>query len=572
MHTIRLAPRSLVAAAALTAGAASALASVPLNLIALSGQPAPGQPVGVLFKNFDQPRLGAVSHGAPLTFLAVLEGPGMTSANNLVVYSTRSGGLVPVYATGAEAPWYTATPFVAFPEISADAAGAISFLGVVADTGLPPNSSLEAKHAGVFTETSPGLLTPLAREGEAIAAYPSLVWNNMTVPQATSGGTLAFWSGLPGMVWSTRTGSLDAPHAVGDQLPGMSPAESAAHITTPTQGAGGDLVFHAQRVESDPRFPTGTGLWIDRAGTPAALAISGTTAPDGESTYHQLAPRAAVDAHGNAVFHATLADDAARRHALILDAAVSQTLLAVQGDPCPAFAGDVRYHTLSTSPAINDCGTVAFLASLTGADTDASNNSAILTRTTSGSLVSMLREGTPVPGHSGFVIDSLGDPTLLSSGSIVVMAHAHDQLAVNTGREVLLAIPRPGQPVVLAMSRGTLEVAPGDARTVDAVNWVGGNPASGVTQASTDGSIAFTVRFAGGSHALYTASIPAPADLNLDGIVDVLDFLDFFQAFSDCENAPAPCPGDGLDIDLDASGTVDILDFLRFFELFDGNC
>ncbi len=62
-----------------------------------------------------------------------------------------------------------------------------------------------------------------------------------------------------------------------------------------------------------------------------------------------------------------------------------------------------------------------------------------------------------------------------------------------------------------------------------------------------------------------------PADLNQDGEVDILDFLDFFQSFSECENMPGPC-GSAGDADFNGDNFVDILDFLDFLDAFGDGC
>lgn len=70
---------------------------------------------------------------------------------------------------------------------------------------------------------------------------------------------------------------------------------------------------------------------------------------------------------------------------------------------------------------------------------------------------------------------------------------------------------------------------------------------------------------------------PCPADVTRDGLVDVLDFLDFLDAFGQCNTLPGPCVPLGLSVDGDFNGdtTVDVSDFLDFFDAFgqaDGAC
>lgn len=62
------------------------------------------------------------------------------------------------------------------------------------------------------------------------------------------------------------------------------------------------------------------------------------------------------------------------------------------------------------------------------------------------------------------------------------------------------------------------------------------------------------------------------ADFNLDGSGDILDFLDFFDAFGVCDGSPAPCQSIALDADVNSDGLVDILDFLDFLDAFGAGC
>lgn len=579
MSTARLSnqltlPALLAAAGTFTSFTLSSFAApLPLTLVAASNQQAPGYDTGITFTHFDQPRITLYASQPTLTFWARVAGPGIDATNEAAIFSNRGGSLAPVYATGSVAPWYTATTFNALSQLATNSSGQVALGAVVTDTGLPPNSSLEAKNAGVFIESSPGTLLPLAREGEPTVPFPSIIWNNMSVPSITDGGTVSFWSGTPGVIWSASGSGASSPeprYISGLALPGLDPAETINHIAPHTLGPAGDIAFHTQVIEVDPRFPTRTGLWIDRSGNAAALALAGTPAPDGVSLYSRPASRAAMNIHGDAAFHSQLDASGTKRQALILDIASTQSLIARQGDPCLALPGDVTFNTLSTLPAINACGSVAFHATLAGTSTDSSNNVAVFLQTSDGSLTALLREGDSIADLPGFNITALADPLLLDSGAVVVMAHAVDPTLTNSGRQALLAITPRGDVRLITSVGQTIDIAPGDTRTIQSILWSTDPIGAGNAQADAGGQIALVLHLSGDTHALVTTLLPASADINADGQVDILDFLDFLDAFSQCENQPADCAA--LDIDLDSSGTIDILDFLRFFHLFGGGC
>lgn len=68
-----------------------------------------------------------------------------------------------------------------------------------------------------------------------------------------------------------------------------------------------------------------------------------------------------------------------------------------------------------------------------------------------------------------------------------------------------------------------------------------------------------------------STQVPCLADYNGDTEVDVLDFLDFFADFGDCENQPAPC-GSLFNADVNGDTLIDVLDFLDFLDAFGQGC
>ncbi|MBX3367564.1 MAG: hypothetical protein KF912_09680 [Phycisphaeraceae bacterium] len=69
--------------------------------------------------------------------------------------------------------------------------------------------------------------------------------------------------------------------------------------------------------------------------------------------------------------------------------------------------------------------------------------------------------------------------------------------------------------------------------------------------------------------------VPVPdcnPDLNVDGQVDILDFLAFFDSFGQCQLEPGPCGAAGVNADYNNDGLVDILDMLDFVDDFSYGC
>lgn len=62
-----------------------------------------------------------------------------------------------------------------------------------------------------------------------------------------------------------------------------------------------------------------------------------------------------------------------------------------------------------------------------------------------------------------------------------------------------------------------------------------------------------------------------PANYNCDGAIDILDFLDFFEDFSACDQLATPCGTRG-EPDINGDAMVDILDLLEFLSSFGEGC
>jgi hypothetical protein len=71
---------------------------------------------------------------------------------------------------------------------------------------------------------------------------------------------------------------------------------------------------------------------------------------------------------------------------------------------------------------------------------------------------------------------------------------------------------------------------------------------------------------------IYQDATPCPADLNHDCAADVVDFLDFLDAFGSCQGQPGPCGSNGINADYNRDATVDVLDLLDFFDAFGAGC
>jgi hypothetical protein len=136
-----------------------------LSLVARAGTQAPLAPVGAKFNAFGEPLFNGDSDVA---FTASLVGGGLVATNDDGIWIRKDGVLKQVAAEGAAAPGGPqGALFQVFTDISLNSAGQVAFSSTLAG-GLTTAES----DKGIWAETFGGVLTLVAREGQAIEVAP----------------------------------------------------------------------------------------------------------------------------------------------------------------------------------------------------------------------------------------------------------------------------------------------------------------------------------------------------------------------------------------------------------------
>jgi hypothetical protein len=134
-------------------------------VVARRGSSAPGTPAN--FSTFTEPLLNGEGHVA---FQAVLNGGGVTTANDTSLWSTSTGALNLVAREGAAAPGGAAgQTFSAFASPALNAAGQLAFTAALAGTGITT-----ANDRGIWAQGLDGDLRLVAREGGALEVSPGV--------------------------------------------------------------------------------------------------------------------------------------------------------------------------------------------------------------------------------------------------------------------------------------------------------------------------------------------------------------------------------------------------------------
>jgi hypothetical protein len=275
----------------------------------------------------------------------------------------------------------------------------------------------------------------------------------------------------------------------------------------------GEAVFVAdlEGPNLPPTFYVPSTWYYDGQST-RLLVRDGTAVPGSEFFFRHVGGIGFNDA-GQYVFSASAYDSPTRGtfqyHGIwMFNDGVMENVLR-SGEAAPGLPG-VRFDAMSPL-ALNGQGNIAFYASLTGDDVTDDNNGS-LWKTTSNGLQLVAREGDVLPGTG-----------LRFPGSAIAAYNSLGQLAfaLQTGNVVrpsghLWAQDVAGNFHRIAGDGMELEVAPGDVRIVQSVEFVAGSGLEDGQRVGLNelGQVAFTALFTDGSSGMFVSNlvaVPEPA-------------------------------------------------------------
>lgn len=344
---------------------------VPLRMVVLTGEQAPGMPQGVVFDELGRPDINADGYTA---FSAVFSGPGVTQANDKTLWSDRSGSLTQEAREGQQAlglPMMVVYKSFSTPILNDH--GRITF-----EAGLSGVGVTFENDEGIWSEGAAGILGLIAREGNHAVGTPANVnHNGIFPPLFNNDGRVLFSGALKG--------------------PSVDFTNNAAFWT----GFPGSVALVVREAQQAPNLPT--GVVLKYGSTDIGPALSGT---------NQCAFRAGLDGAGVSTNN---------DNAIYAGAVGSPMVVVREGDQAPGAPAGVNIGNV-LQPTINASGATAFLTLLGGA-VDASNDIAIFSEGSSGVLDLVARKGNQAPGATqGAVFDHLQLPLLSADGSTAFSA------------------------------------------------------------------------------------------------------------------------------------------------------
>lgn len=289
-----------------------------------------------------------------------------------------SGGLQTIAVTGDQAPGAPAG--VVFGRLGAPTLnnnGEIRFAGQLLGNGVDTTND-----TGLFAVDTADGLSLLAREGDPAPGLPSGVSLDVSFSvQLNDSGQTVFIADLSGA--------------------GVNDTNDSALFFD--DGAAIEVLVR----EGDPAPSTTTGVTFDSLFSPALNN-------GGQFGFSAILDGVGVNAFNNfAIF--------------IGDSSGGVSLIARKGDPAPETPAGVNLGSLDFPPfgpaIFSDGGETAFVASLSGAGVDASNDAAIFSGGSSGSLSLVAREGDAAPGTAaGVSFGSLTTPRINNNGETAFLA------------------------------------------------------------------------------------------------------------------------------------------------------
>jgi hypothetical protein len=516
----------------LLACTSSALADITFQTVALTGQQAPGAPAGALYSAFGAPVLN--SSGQVAFYADLQTGAGdVVESNNRGIWSTGSGALSLVARSGSQAPGMPAGRNFRFlnPPVL-NSAGQVAFTAALELVDEPESST-----TGLWSEGS-GSLALVARSGRPAPGIPldTEFGTFNGVPLFNASGQSAFIAGLRPVgvyfpsfdigFWSERSGALSLVARRGMQAPDTPDGAKFAGIELATLNASGQTAFSASLDWGSGGVTSSNyrGVWKDAAGGLGLVAREGDHAPGTPAGFNfRFFQRPALNGAGHTAFSANLQEggpvNLSNGSGIWSDRSGELALVALSGTQAPGAPSGVNFYAFD-DPVLNASGRMAFVAGIFPDDDPTTYKTDVgIWSDASGPLSLIARDGKPAPGTSDVFELLLPRPSINASGRVAFSAYLTTSGGAPSGAGIW-AQDQLGTLTLVARDGDSLEVAPGDFRTVASLSFLGpfgipsGGEDGGQLVFNDDFTLVFQAAFTDGSSGVFMATltaVPEPA-------------------------------------------------------------
>jgi hypothetical protein len=255
--------------------------SSPLNLVAQSGDHAPGTEDGVKLAYMQWVRFNALGQ---VGFLGNLAGTNVNSLNRQGIWKDSAGDLELMVRTGEQAfgmpdgaNYYTLRP------LDMNSNGKIVFSANVIGGGVSTTND-----SGIWSVDSNSRELIAAEGSQAPGAPSGLNFGSFSAYAVNGAGNTLIVASLIGEVidqninygmWSESTGALDIIVRTGSQAPGTPSGATFSFLRQPVLNANGLVTFQASLTGTGVDSTNSSGIWSDGSGVLELVARTGSRPP-----------------------------------------------------------------------------------------------------------------------------------------------------------------------------------------------------------------------------------------------------------------------------------------------------
>ncbi len=488
---------------------------------------------GVVFDQFSFPP--ALNDSGQTAFFAGLNHEGVTIGEGF--FSEGDGSLKLVVRVGDQAPgtpngtmFYFSTGDI--HSIELNNAGQIAFVAHLSGGGV--------NDEGVWSEGA-GSLALVVRKGDQAPGMPNDVRFEFLNPGVVlnDNGQTAFLAEITGSLyslWSEGSGSLALVARTGSSAPGTPVGVNFERLSEPALNNAGQTAFWGVLTGGGVIDANNEGVWSESTGSLALVAREGEQAAGqpagvtyGGSFVFTLGTPGLNNA-GQVAFLTRLTGGGvtdANNGGIWSDASGSLGPVAREGDQAPGTPAGVRFGNSIAAfemPPLNNAGHTAFSAFLTGTGVNQTNSQGVWVQRSDG-LTLVAREGEQSPGTPAgvtFGVNGVSPPflslALNDAGQIAFMARLTGVGVGETNNIGIWATDQAGVLQLIVRLGDSLEVAPGDLRTISDVSFRGTEyrNVGRRTSLNNRGQLAFLARFTDGSEGIFVSDHVAILPLRLE--------------------------------------------------------
>ncbi len=504
---------------------ANELVSPAIRTVALTGQAPRGLPRQAELGDLGAPSISPMGHVA---FHAGLRGASVSNSNDGTIWLERADGLRLVVRESNDAPSPNSGRLFGDPSSRFSLGdGELAFNGFL-------NASPNVHAAWVTTSdglrqiNGPGFPVTDA-DGKPLADFN---WTGIGILAAQSSDFLLFQAEARRVngndtirgYWLQTGEEARLLARLDGQAPGAVPGARFELLWPTAMNRSGQFVFQADVTlggfgpDNSPQ-----GVWTNRDGAFDVLAHSGVPATEfgPDATYAGFVRQGpSINDGSHFLYNAWIKRPGISDPfdgGLVVDDGAGRRVVARKGQSAPGDLPDLVFDRFDLGDSVlNGMGQVAFSARVSGADLSDGARNGIWLEKSPGEIQLIARSGQSAPGGGLFNIDRQQPFVLNNHGQVAFGARLFES------GEGIWATDRSGVLQLIVRNGSTIEVAPGDVRTVVAVGFLHqefDDESSGLQDGrnaafNNRGGVAFTAFFEDGTSGIFVSSIvavPEPA-------------------------------------------------------------